>query len=160
MTVIFVLLLCVTVGVTAVALFSRGETIPASAFPDVEGLDVRAAAAPTQRFFPAKLNAPDVFSYQINGAPTFRIGGTGDLLIENPAANRYLMAVELVLDSSDEVVLRTGYLKPGQTLKSVPLDTPLAAGTYAVTACFCAVAPGTLELLGILEQPITLTVAA
>jgi hypothetical protein len=68
------------------------------------------------------------------------------------------MAVEITLEGSDDVIYRSGYIKPNQTIKKAALDEPLESGTYSAVAYFCAVNFESYELLGILEQKITLNI--
>lgn len=136
----------------------RGRLAPVMAYPDVEGVDARAAAMP-RPLLPVKMNDPDAFSYAIQRRIALSSASAeAELYLENPYKNHHLMAVELVLDETGEVIYRSGYLKPGQRVKSAPLDAVLPAGEYAVTANFCAVDFESFDLLGILEQPVTLTV--
>jgi hypothetical protein len=162
-TALFLILLAVFFFVTAGAVFvsqSRGSS--AVSYPDVEGIDENAHDSKLglhDRIFGIQLNDADQFSYAIRKSPTFDSEtGVGTVNITNPPENRYLMAVEITLDGEDEVLSRTGYLKPNQTIDTITLEEPLAAGEYDATAHFCAFDFETMGLLGILEQPITIVV--
>lgn len=161
--VIGVLLLLIFVSVAAIcAVWIYRDAQPAVSlnFPDAEGVDIRAVdKALTAKRLKVGANAADEFSFLINSAPKFENGAAeGDLQIENPIQNLYLMAVELALNDTGEVVFRSGYLKPNQVIETAALDEPLAKGEYAATAYICAVDFVSYDLLGILEQPVTITV--
>jgi|GEM_PF-2461338 len=131
-------------------------------WPDVEGIDPGAQEIPlrlTTRLFGVQQNDETTFTYTISKkAEVLAASKTAALQIANPIENRYLMAVEITLAGDDRVLFRSGYLKPNQRLESVTFDELPAAGTYEAVAYFCAVDFDTQDLLGILEQPITLTV--
>lgn len=150
--------------VAAVLLLTQFPAKQASAadlgFGSVENIDSRAKAASPSIFSALKgQNAADEFSYQIKEKLIFeKASAEGKLLLTNPLQNRYLMALELAVGDDEEVVLRTGYILPGQMIEAVTLDEKLSAGEYQATADICAVDPKTYELLGIIEQPIKLTI--
>ncbi|MEG2174586.1 MAG: hypothetical protein RR135_03765 [Oscillospiraceae bacterium] len=153
---LLVVLVALTVGAIAVIFYTRA-TPSMAVWPSVEGLDPRTVSAPGKGF--AQQNAADVFSYRINTSPVYDTwDAMGELIVENPAENRYLMVVELELNETKEVVFRSGYLRPGEKIERAALDVPLTAGEYKATACLCAVDFESYDLLGILEQPVTITV--
>ena len=81
----------------------------------------------------------------------------GNLSIENPPENQYLMQVELELTDTGEVIYKTGYLKPGQYIASAKLDdTQLGDGVYPTTVWIYAIDMDTLDPVGLLEEHITL----
>ncbi len=103
-------------------------------------------------------NPPNVLTYRINANPQFATGGKqGNIMVENPGVNSCLIAVELERDTG-EVIYRSGYIKPNQYIQTADLNIALEDGAYAVTASFLAYDPMTLELLGILNEPIKILV--
>ena len=160
--VVGILIVAIIVCVCAIIYVAFGQPKDLSdqlVFPEVDGIDARAfdLKLTSQQLKNAGKNDGDQFSYKINSSPVFE-NGEGDLEIENPVENRYLMAVEITLENSNDVIFRSGYLKPNQGIKKAELDLPLEAGTYNAVAYFCAVNFESYELLGMLEQEITLTI--
>lgn len=74
--------------------------------------------------------------------------GKAELRIENNAANRYLMRVNLYLDDTGEEIYATDLIDPGYYIPSAELSKPLTAGEYAATAIFTALYPDTGEIVG------------
>lgn len=162
---LIMILLCI--GAIAIILVSRYSFITTSAsvsstinFGSVDDIDTRAVKAKAgilAKF--KKQNEPDQFSYEIKKNLVFSdTNSEAELLLKNPKQNGYLMVLELVLEDSQEVILRTGYLLPGQIIKNVALDEELSSGEYKVVANICAVDAQSYELVGILEQPLTVVV--
>ncbi len=161
---LFLILLAVFFFATAGAVFLSQQSGSRESFsyPDVKGIDLGASDLKKgvfERLFGVRRNDEDTFSYSIKRNLVFdAASGDGDVKIENPAENRYLMAVELTLADGGEVLHRTGYLKPGQGIETLTLEEMPAPGEYNAIAYFCAFDFETLDLLGILEQPVALTV--
>lgn len=127
----------------------------------VEGLD---PAAKTGRL-PGSENVRQAtsetdFAYQINTAPSFtRNGKDGELLIGNPSVNRYLMVVEIRLEGSESVCYQSQFIAPNQYIEKGSLKLiPGSPGVYPATAYINAVDPQTLDLVGTLETPVTVTI--
>jgi hypothetical protein len=82
----------------------------------------------------------------------------GDIGIENPASSGCLLAVELVLEGADQVIFRSGYIRPDYRIPRAALDVPLSPGSYRAVAYFCEIDPVSLALGDIVQQPVTLEV--
>lgn len=103
--------------------------------------------------------AEDVFAYRINSTPTFDDEGkNGNILVENPASNQYLMVLEIAPASGGAMLYQSKYIAPNQYIESIDLAASLDAGTYEAVAYLNAVDPQTLELVGTLECPITIQI--
>ncbi|EOS61459.1 hypothetical protein C814_01379 [Anaerotruncus sp. G3(2012)] len=100
------------------------------------------------------------FVYQLNTAPSFtRNGKDGELLIGNPAVNQYLMVVEIRLEGSESVCYQSQFIAPNQYIEKASLKLiPGSPGAYPATAYINAVDPQTLDLVGTLETPVTVTI--
>ncbi len=100
------------------------------------------------------------FVYQINTAPSFtKNGKDGELCIGNPAVNHYLMVVEIRLDGSESVCYQSQFIAPNQYIEKSSLKLiPGSPGVYPATAYINAVDPQTLDLVGTLETPVTVTI--
>lgn len=111
-----------------------------------------------QSVFASKISE-NTFSYKINTKITFPAWNKpGEILLQNPSVNQHLMALEIVLNNDDQVIFRSGYLKPGYQLKSAPLDTLLSPGNYQATAHIWAIQADSLDLLDLFEEPIEIIV--
>lgn len=76
-----------------------------------------------------------MFNASINSVIRFENGeAMGDVMIENIAANHYDCTVDIYLKNTDEVILSTGLIKPGQYVEKMPLDRPLVDGVFDCTA--------------------------
>lgn len=130
-------------------------------FSSAIDLDTRAVDATAGLFSEKEANPSDQFSYEIKRELVFSVASEpATLLLKNPRQNQYLMTLELVLEESGEVVLRTGALLPGQMIKKAALDEKLVPGDYKATANICAVDAESGALAGVLTQPVTIVVKA
>lgn len=130
------------------------------AFADVDGLEPDAERSGGEVFsLLLGQNAEDELSYEIKGELLFKTASSeGELLLKNPAKNRYPIRLELLLDKSGERVLKTGLLLPGYILKATPLDEKIENGSYEATAVISAVDPESLESVGSVTQPVKLII--
>lgn len=96
-----------------------------------------------------------IVHFKINTKPKVDENNNATILLENDATNAYLMAVEITLDSSNQVIYRSKYIKPGSYLDTIPIAENLNIGEYPATAHIGAIDPQTLELLTSFEQPLT-----
>ncbi|MFV0497725.1 MAG: hypothetical protein ACK5L0_06130 [Candidatus Fimivivens sp.] len=129
-------------------------------FSAVADIDTRAVAVAQGLFSTTKEQNPlDQFSYEIKEELVFSVASEEALLLlKNPPQNQYLMVLELVLEDSGDVVLRTGAVLPGQMIKKAALDEKLSSGNYKAIANLCAVDAQNGKLAGVLEQPVTIVV--
>lgn len=126
----------------------------------VDGLDPAAqiGALPDSPKNESKPSGDNLFSYRINATPTFKPDGTGgNILVENPYFNEYLMVVEIE-DESGELLYQSQYIAPNQHILNASLQSTPSAGTHQATAYISAVDPKTMDWVGTLECPIQLTV--
>ena len=131
-------------------------------YPDVEGQD-KAAYDMQPSFLETTLgikkNSLDTFSYKIKREIEINADNNkGTALITNPPENNCLMAVEITLEGDDEVIYRSGYLKPNQRIDEIKLSSQLKSGKHDAKVYFCAVDFSSFELLGIIEENILITV--
>lgn len=154
-------------GAAAVMLLSRFSSVATAKtdlakadFSRITNVDTRAVEAAAGLFSKnEKQNPPDQFSYEIKKELVFSTASeAAALLLKNPAKNQYAMVLELVLEDSGEVILRTGSILPGQMIKKAALDEKLSAGDYKAIAHICAVDLQSGALIGLLEQPVTIVV--
>lgn len=135
---------------------------PVPGWPDVEGLDASAKDMQVSfktKLFGLKLNDEGKFSYSVlKSADVDEKTGKCTLQIANPPENRYLMTAEITLTGSDEVIYRSGYIKPNQCIEIVRIKKMPGTGSYGATVHFYAVDFDTLDILGALQQDITLNI--
>lgn len=164
--IIGVLLIIIALCVGAAFIFLRSHAMPAEIFEtdfsSAIDIDTRAVNVAAGLFNKKEVQNPsDQFSYEIKRELVFSAASApASLLLKNPLQNQYLMVLELVLEDSGTVVLRTGALLPGQMIKKAALDEKLVPGDYKATANICAVDAESGELAGVLTQPITIVVKA
>lgn len=80
-----------------------------------------------------------MFNISIASTVTFPDGESeGDLKIENPQSNSFLMSVDITRDDTGESIYHTDMIEPGYMVYSDKLGTDLSAGIYPCTATFTA----------------------
>lgn len=159
---ILIIMTVLCVGAIAVLLLARFSSVEALA-PELASnidIDARATKASTGLFSEPKApNSSDQFSYEIKRELVFSAASKpAELLLRNPPQNRYLMVLELTLEESNEVVLRTGALLPGQMIKAAALDEKLSPGDYKAVASLCAIDAESGASAGRVTQPVTIVV--
>lgn len=100
-----------------------------------------------------------MFSYRINPAPMFQSDGSnGDIMVQNPAFNKYLMVLEITAEGIDGMVYQSQFIAPNQYISTIDLQKKIPSGTYQATAYLNAVDPTTLDLVDTMVCPMNLTV--
>lgn len=90
-----------------------------------------------------------MFNISIASAIVFETpDGEGEARIENIAANRYHMQVDIVLDETGELVYSSKLIKPGFSIEKIQLTKELEPGEYDATATFSAITQEELQLFG------------
>lgn len=72
----------------------------------------------------------------------------GEARIENIAANRYHMQVDITLDETGEKVYSSKLIQPGYSIANIKLNRRLEPGEYPATAMFSAITQDELKLFG------------
>lgn len=139
---------------------SVGGSREISALFQVEGLDPAAqtGALPGS---PRNEKAPGdgLFSYRINATPVFEGDGTGgDILVQNPAFNEFLMVLEIGQPDDGTLLYQSQYIAPNQYIEKIDLQKQLDPGEYEVVAYINIIDPKTLSYIDTLECPLVLTV--
>ncbi|MBR6525268.1 MAG: hypothetical protein IKT57_04800 [Clostridia bacterium] len=75
-------------------------------------------------------------------------GGQGQARIENIAANRYHMQVDIFLTDTWEKIYSGKLIRPGYSVEYITLDKQLPPGEYDVTAIFSAITQEEMQLFG------------
>ena len=118
---------------------------------DTEALEGRIQQM-TEEEIQAELNRvveEGMFNISIASAIVFESPtGEGEARIENVAANRYHMQVDIILDETGETVYTSKLIKPGFAVEKITLDKPLEPGEYHATAVFSAITQDELALFG------------
>ena len=90
------------------------------------------------------------FSFEVNARPTFKDGKSeGNLRIYNPPYNKYVIDVEIKLDSNDKTVFKSGKIKPNQHIENAKLSKNLKKGEYEATATINAYDSDGETLIGV-----------
>lgn len=72
----------------------------------------------------------------------------GELKIENPASNAYLMRVAIVIEGTGQTIYETGIIEPNHHIRSDKLSVELPAGSYDCIARFYALDPQSEAVVG------------
>lgn len=100
-----------------------------------------------------------MFNASMNGTVHFADGySKGDVRIENIAANHYACTVKIFLKNTNECILETGRINPGEYVLYKPLDRPLVNGAFDCTAVFTAYNLKTLQSVGQVNMDIIILV--
>lgn len=109
---------------------------------------------------PSREHAPgdSLFGYRINTSPVFNTGGKGDISIENPAFNQYLLVLEITRTEDPALLYQSRYIAPNQYIEDIQLSSVPSPGTYDAIAYLNLVDPKTMGVVDILECPLKLTI--
>lgn len=92
------------------------------------------------------------FSIEMNAKMVFQNGReAGTMYIANPESNSLNMIVDIYLDDTNELIYKSGVLKPGDYIEKDSLRVFLEEGVYSATASISAVAPNTSDVVGEIE---------
>lgn len=76
-----------------------------------------------------------MFGFQIEAEPVFENGQSkGNLSIGNPPSNKYYIIVEIVLDSTSEILYKSGLIPPNSHIPEISLAKNLPKGRHKATA--------------------------
>ncbi len=82
----------------------------------------------------------------------------GSFHISNPAENEHYITVSIIDPQTEENLLYTGFVRPGQSIEQMRLNAELSQGVYELTAVVTAFDPETLSPAGREERDFTLYV--
>lgn len=100
-----------------------------------------------------------MFNISINPDIVMQNGESeADVRIENVPGNQYLMGVTIKLDSTGEVLYKSGLIEPNYHVQKVKLSKVLSKGTYEATAVFTAYELETEAETGTAAAKITISV--
>lgn len=90
------------------------------------------------------------FSFEVNARPIFKDGKSeGNLRIYNPPYNKYVIDVEIKLDSDNKTIFKSGKIKPNQHIENAKLSKKLKKGQYEATATINAYDSDGETLIGV-----------
>ena len=99
------------------------------------------------------------FSFEVNARPTFKDGKSeGNLRIYNPPYNKYVIDVEIKLDSNDKTVFKSAKIKPNQHIENAKLSKNLKKGEYEATATINAYDSDGETLIGVSAAKLIITI--
>lgn len=100
------------------------------------------------------------FGYRIETSPTFSAAGKGDINIENPVSNQYLLVLELCRKGDPALLYQSQYIAPNQYIDSITLSKVPGAGVHDCVAYLNLVDPATMDVVDILECPIKMAIVS
>lgn len=90
-----------------------------------------------------------MFGFQINATPVFENGqSSGNILIGNPPSNTFGIQVELVLDSTGDILYKSGLIEPNKHISNIYLSKNLGKGIHNATATIYVYQMDAPKLLG------------
>lgn len=99
------------------------------------------------------------FSFEINARPIFKNGKSeGNLRIYNPPYNKYVVDVEIKLDSDNTTIFKSGKIKPNQHIENAKLNKNLKKGEYEATATINAYDSDGETLIGVSAAKLIITI--
>lgn len=99
------------------------------------------------------------FSFEVNARPIFKDGKSeGNLRIYNPPYNKYVIDVEIKLDSDNKTIFKSGKIKPNQHIENAKLSKNLKKGEYEATATINAYDSDGETLIGVSAAKLIITV--
>lgn len=99
------------------------------------------------------------FSFEVNARPIFKDGKSeGNLRIYNPPYNKYVIDVEIKLDSDNKTIFKSGKIKPNQHIENAKLSKNLKKGQYEATATINAYDSDGETLIGVSAAKLIITV--
>lgn len=161
---IIILLLLIAAGVGGYLLYRALHSAePVADTPQfAPNASVGALPTKTQEEIEAILNQEindRTVAYTVNSAPEFENGSAkGNLMLESPANNINYIEFVIRRDDNDDVIYRSGLLKPNQYIAEDTLQTQLSRGTYPCTVDITLYDPETLKEKGMTQAGITITV--
>lgn len=100
-----------------------------------------------------------MLNISINTNPSFLNAKVkGNLQIVNSKENKYIQVIEIIRDDTNELIYKSGGLKPGEKIVNDSLDKQLEKGEYKCTAYFNAINEDTKELIGKAGAKILVTI--
>ena len=99
------------------------------------------------------------FSFEVNSRPIFENGKSeGNLRIYNPPYNKYVIDVEIKLDSNNKTIFKSDKIKPNQYIENAKLNKNLKKGEYEVTATINAYDSDGETLIGVSAAKLIITI--
>ena len=96
-------------------------------------------------------------SYQINRKIYFaKPDSNGNILVRNSETNEFYISVNILIPETEESLLFTGFIRPGEARDKARLSKEMEEGVYECIAEITAYNPDTLEAIGTLEEPVAL----
>lgn len=100
-----------------------------------------------------------MINISMNAIPEFQTGSSeGNLQIVNREINNYPQIVEIYLDSTDELIYKSGLIPVGSRIDNAKLDKVLDAGEYECTAYFNAIDEASGTVIGKAGAEIKITI--
>ncbi len=99
------------------------------------------------------------FSFEVNSRPIFENGKSeGNLRIYNPPYNKYVIDVEIKLDSNNKTIFKSDKIKPNQYIENAKLNKNLKKGEYEATATINAYDSDGETLIGVSAAKLIITI--
>ncbi len=156
--IVIILVVMLTFSLVAIAVYAMATDNGRDSDSDLSGIDARVENGRVSGGGKgSQKNPEDILSYRINASPYFASGNAkGNLMIENPPENLHMMTVQIKLVENSHIVYKSGYILPYQYIRTTSLNETLENGVYPAIVYFSAYDAKSLQLIGVLEERITL----
>ncbi len=152
-----VVFFCAAIGIITVSMLALRLTV----FSDME---IEPASVTVQPVETDEIEGGADFPYTLNGMIYFHdASSSGNVMIENPAANEYLLSVDLALTETKVSLYYSGAIEPGTYIENAPLSVAgqkLMNGTYQCTAEITARDPVTFRIIASEKKPVTVQIGS
>ncbi len=152
-----VVFFCAAIGIITVSMLALRLTV----FSDMELEPAAGAAAPVES---DEIAGGADFPYTLNGMIYFHDASAGgNVMIENPETNEYLLSVDIALTETKVSLYYSGAIEPGTYIETAPLSAAgqkLLNGTYQCTAEITARDPKTFRVIVSEKKPVTVQIGS
>jgi hypothetical protein len=149
---------CAAIAIVTVSVLAMRLTV----FSDAKIAPADAAAAVIEPIAPGEIEGSSDFPYKLNSRVFFPDAvSAGNVLIQNPETNKYLLSVDIVLPETRISLYYSGAIAPGEQVESAVLSAAgqkLMNGTYECTADISARDPITFQVVANEKKPVTIQI--
>ena len=149
---------CAAIAIVTVSVLAMRLTV----FSDMEIAETGPNGEAAEPMEPGEIEGGSDFPYKLNSRVFFpEATSAGNVLIENPETNKYLLSVDIVLPETRMSLYYSGALAPGEQIEAAVMSAAgqkLMAGTYECTAEISARDPETYKVVANEKKPVTIQI--
>jgi hypothetical protein len=149
---------CAAIAIVTVSVLAMRLTV----FSDSELAPPLPSASAAEPIEPGEIEGSSDFPYKLNSRVFFPDAvSAGNVLIQNPETNKYLLSVDIVLPETRISLYYSGAIAPGEQIESAVMSAAgqkLMDGTYECTADISARDPETYQVVANEKKPVTIQI--